>query len=64
MVYLTPERIAKRMRADMRIGPHNHDILSIFYGTLLGDSHAEQRGSGLGTRLSMSQESHHGEYLL
>ena len=63
MVYLTPERIAKRMRANMRIGPHNHDILSIFYGTLLGDSHAERRG-GIGTRLSMSQESHHGEYLL
>lgn len=64
MVYLTSERTAKRMKADMRIGPHNHDILSIFYGTLLGDSHAERRRSGQGVRLSMSQESHHGEYLL
>lgn len=76
MVYLTPDRIfntthrvcgvkhAKRMKANKRIGPHNHDILSIFYGTLLGDSHAERRRSGIGTRLSMSQESNHGEYLL
>lgn len=62
MVYLTSERIAKR--TNMRIGPHNQDILSIFYGALLGDSHAERRGSGQGTRLSMSQESHHGGYLL
>jgi hypothetical protein len=48
----------------MRVGPHSHDIMSIFYGVLLGDSQAERRRSGQGVRISMSQESHHGEYLL
>ena len=52
------------MRGDMRIGPHSHDIMSIFYGVLLGESQAERRRSGQGVRISMSQESHHGEYLL
>ena len=64
MVYLTSERTSKRMRGDMRIGPHSHDIMSIFYGVLLGESQAERRRSGQGVRISMSQESHHGEYLL
>lgn len=64
MVYLTSERTSKRMRGDMRVGPHSHDIMSIFYGVLLGDSQAERRRSGQGVRISMSQESHHGEYLL
>ena len=62
MVDLTSDRTSKRMRVDMRMGPHNHDILSIFYGVILGDSHAERRRSGV--RLSMSHESNHVEYLL
>ena len=56
--------LAKRLPADARVGPHNHDILSIFSGTLLGDAHAEQRSSGNGTRISISQESNKAEYLL
>ena len=64
MVYQTSERTSKRMRGDMRIGPHSHDMMSIFNGVLLGESQAERRRSGQGVRLSMSQESHHGEYLL
>lgn len=57
-------QLANRIPADTRIGPHNHDILSIFTGTLLGDAHAERRTSGNGTRLSIAQESSHSEYLL
>ena len=55
---------AKRIRSEYRIGPHNKDILSIFYGSLLGDSHAEKRKEGNGTRFSFSQESSHKSYLL
>ena len=33
----------KRSKAHKRYGPHNIDIISIIFGTLLGDSHAERR---------------------
>lgn len=56
-------QLANRIPANTRIGPHNHDILSIFTGTLLGDAHAERRATGNGTRLSIVQESSHSEYL-
>ena len=47
-----------------RIGPHNRDVLSIIFGTLLGDGHAERRLAGTGTRITFYQESSHIEYLL
>ena len=46
-----------------RIGPHNIDILSIIYGSLLGDAHAEKRLSGIGTRISFFQEDTHLNYI-
>lgn len=60
----TPAQAVKRIPAKLRVGPHHHDILSIFYGTLLGDSYAERRKSGKGTRISFAQESNRSEYLL
>jgi len=53
-----------RLRADKRIGPHNKDIISILYGSLLGDGHAEKRSKGNGTRFSFYQESSHVTYLI
>lgn len=64
MVYQTSDMIAKRIKGNMRKGPHDHEILSIFHGVILGKSHAERRGSCLGTRVSLSQESNSSEYLL
>lgn len=43
------------------IGPHNIDILSILYGTLLGDSHIEKRYNNI--RFSFQQENCNVEYL-
>lgn len=43
------------------IGPHNIDILSILYGTLLGDSHIEKRSDNI--RFSFQQENRNVEYL-
>ena len=63
-IYLEPNRIAKRIKGIHRIGPHNRDILSIFYGSLLGDAHAELRPDGKGTRIGFYQEAYHSEYLL
>jgi hypothetical protein len=53
-----------RIRSDKRIGPHNKDILSILFGSLLGDGHAERRIKGNGTRISFYQEDSHVSYLL
>jgi hypothetical protein len=64
IIYLAESKIAKRIKAEKRVGPHNIEVLSIFYGSLLGDSHAERRVKGNGTRLSFSQESKNEEYLL
>jgi hypothetical protein len=44
-----------------RIGPHNIDILSILFGSLLGDAHAEKKS---GTRITFYQEATHMSYLL
>ena len=53
-----------RLKGILRIGPHNKDVLSIIFGSLLGDAHSEKRLIGLGTRISFFQESVHVEYLL
>jgi ubiquinol-cytochrome c reductase cytochrome b subunit len=63
-IYYSEDSIAKRVRAESRVGPHSKDIISIFYGSLLGDSHAERRITGSGTRFSFSQESNRQQYLL
>jgi ubiquinol-cytochrome c reductase cytochrome b subunit len=55
---------AVRVRAINRVGPHNKDVLSIIFGSLLGDGHAEKRLLGTGTRITFYQESSHIEYLL
>lgn len=54
----------KRLRSDKRIGPHNFDIVSIIFGSLLGDSHAEYRSQGKGTRITFYQEYTHTTYLI
>jgi LAGLIDADG DNA endonuclease family len=66
LVYLSETNKAglRRVRSDCRIGPHNKDIISILYGSLLGDAHAEKRAEGKGTRISFYQEDRHSEYLL
>jgi ubiquinol-cytochrome c reductase cytochrome b subunit len=52
-----------RLRGIYRIGPHNKDVLSIIFGSLLGDAHAEKRLNGMGTRISFFQEDSHVEYI-
>jgi ubiquinol-cytochrome c reductase cytochrome b subunit len=52
-----------RLRGIYRIGPHNKEVLSIIFGSLLGDAHAEKRLMGVGTKISFFQEAVHVEYL-
>jgi len=49
-------------RALKRIGPHNYDVLSVIYGSMLGDSNAEKHGNG--TRIRLQQVSSNVEYLM
>jgi hypothetical protein len=54
----------KKIRANLRIGAHNKDILSILFGSLLGEAHAEFRLKGNGTRITFYQEGYHVSYLI
>jgi ubiquinol-cytochrome c reductase cytochrome b subunit len=59
--YLLPFNLNK-IRSLKRIGPHNFEILSIIFGSLLGDGYAEKHGEG--TRICFQQESSHSGYLI
>jgi ubiquinol-cytochrome c reductase cytochrome b subunit len=59
--YLLPFNQSK-IRSLKRIGPHNYDILSVIFGSLLGDGYAEKHGEG--TRICFQQEGSHSGYLL
>ena len=54
----------KKIRANLRIGPHNKNIISILFGSLLGDAQAEFRLKGNGTRITFFQEGSHVSYLI
>jgi ubiquinol-cytochrome c reductase cytochrome b subunit len=43
------------------VGPHNIDILSLIYGSLLGDGHLEKRGNSY--RLKFTQSNKNVEFL-
>ena len=60
----TLEQKIIRISAKHRIGPHNKDIISLIFGSLLGDCYAEYRNKGNGTRFCFYQESSHSTYLL
>jgi ubiquinol-cytochrome c reductase cytochrome b subunit len=51
-----------KVRALKRIGPHNYEIISILFGSMLGDGYAEKHGEG--TRFCFQQEGSHVAYLL
>jgi LAGLIDADG DNA endonuclease family len=53
-----------KIRANLRIGNHNKDIISILFGSLLGDAQAEFRLKGKGTRINFYQEGSHFSYLI
>ena len=51
-----------RILSNKRTEVHNKDILSILYGSMLGDAHGEKRPSGNGTRFTFQQEKTHLAY--
>jgi hypothetical protein len=63
-LFITSSTIIIRIRGIYRIGPHNQEIISVIFGSLLGDGHAEKISENGGTRISFYQESTHLSYLL
>jgi len=61
IINLKEKNFSKKIKGIYRVGPHNIDILSIIYGSLLGDAHAEKRVCG--TRISFYQEDTHLKYI-
>lgn len=51
-----------KLRSTKRIGPHDYELISIIFGSLLGDGYAEKHGNG--TRICFQQEQSHSSYLL
>ena len=61
MFAILPISIPK-VRAINRIGPHNIDVLSLIFGSMLGDCYGERHGKG--TRFCFQQEKNHKAYLV
>jgi ubiquinol-cytochrome c reductase cytochrome b subunit len=61
IINIKNKNISKKIKGIYRIGPHNLEIISIIYGSLLGDAHAEKRVCG--TRISFYQEDTHLKYI-
>lgn len=53
-----------RLKSDLRIGPHNIDVISILIGSILGDTHLEKRKRGIGTRIIFEQCNRNVEYIM
>ena len=64
IINLKTNLISTKIRGIYRIGPYNKDILSIIFGSLLGDAYAEKRIYGVGTRICFFQEGTHLKYIL
>lgn len=63
-IYLNNQPKVSRLRGIYRIGPHNKDVISIIFGSLLGGAYGEKRFLGVGTRFSFYQEASHVKYLM
>lgn len=57
-IILTP----KHSKPCVQHGPHNEDVISLLFGSLLGDTYAEKRGTS--TRFTFKQSSRNVEYLM
>jgi hypothetical protein len=42
-LFITTSSIIKKLRGIYRIGPHNQEIISVIFGSLLGDGYAEKK---------------------
>jgi len=62
LIKIMKKKKISRLRGIDRIGPHNKEVLSVIFGSLLGDGHAflgSKRVNGVGTRITFYQEQVH-----
>jgi hypothetical protein len=52
----------KKIPSNLRIGPHNFNVIQVLIGSLLGDGHLEKRG--IGVRAKFEQTNRNVEYLI
>ncbi len=60
----TETEAGTKLRSELRIGPHNFDVLSVLIGSLFGDTQLEKRKNSAGTRIIFKQSNHNIEYLM
>ena len=63
-IYFNIKSKVNKLKGIYRIGPHNQDIISIIFGSLLGNGIAEKKLTWIGTRISFYHEAVQVEYLL
>jgi len=63
-IYYKPTPKVSKLKGIYRIGPHNKDVISVIFGSLLGGAHGEKRILGVGTRFCFYQEAVHVKYLM
>lgn len=63
-IYFNNQSKVNKLKNIYKIGPHNKDIISIIFGSLLGKAYGEKRLLGVGTRFSFYQEASHVKYLM
>ena len=52
-----------KIPSHQRIGPHNYDVISILFGSILGDGHIEKRSKKGGSRFKLIKSNSNVEYL-
>jgi ubiquinol-cytochrome c reductase cytochrome b subunit len=62
-IYLKNQFKVNKLKGIYRIGPHNTDIISIIFGSLLGNAYGEKRLL-VGTSFKFSHEASHVKYLM
>lgn len=63
-IYFEIKPKISKIKGIYRIGPHNKDVISIIFGSLLGYAQCEKKLLSVGTRINFSQEAVHVEYIL
>lgn len=63
-IFLNNKSKVRKLKGIYRIGAHNKDIISIIFGSLLGNSKSDKILLGVGTRFSFYQEAVHVKYIL
>jgi ubiquinol-cytochrome c reductase cytochrome b subunit len=63
-IYFNNQLKVSKLKGIYRIGPHNKDVISILFGSLLGNAQGDKRLLGKGTKFIFYQEASHINYLM